>query len=462
MNRKNIKSLRPVNKRLDYNEKLILVRDGVFNYLQFLPTSIKKFVINPMITAKPVIIIKDDTPQKVILDYSAANSFNKELVQILFNNFVQGDTFGVSNAHYINPITGEDVEIETTLEFLSFKDLIITAENAGTTLTVPTTYYYDPVYFIDSPKINVVKTTGISSDPLNQINELKNSIPVGRSNNLLKNLAIEAGNYIKIINSNSANTEILFRVVSFKQDQHEYLTLDPAPTFENLIGEPTLVKVFSVSNRPEAISGITFSNQTGCGVVRSKGQVYLFDNVSNLQIAIKAQEYQDSTFEFYPDSVCTAIDTAPVALQLTAQNEVVPEIVNTTISVFVVDAAFYPVVINIAQNTNVPIYDQSTRTFNLYGNTPFDFVQEDQTNTGNTFRLSLTSNGQQAALTTVNGVTSVTTETGVGSKVTLDPIKFVQTTGTNTLYAFSEQNPGYGFTILLNEVSVFRNGGTAL
>lgn len=449
MNRKNTKSLRKVNTSLTHDEKLILVRDGVFNYLQFLPTTQQVYNANPVLTAKPTVIIKNNGTQTVILDYSNSNSSNKQTLDNLFNNVLSGETFGFSNANHIDPIKGTNIELEAVLEFKSYRDYIIKTETVGATLARPLEGFYDPAYFIESPTITFNTVNSITQNSKNKINQLKNTIPSDKTNNLLKYLGIIPGNYIKIVNSTSTNNDTMFKVVQYENGEYEQITLDPAPEYENLIGEPTLIKVFVPTKQPEAVQNITFSNDWGCAAIQAGNTLEYFSYFSKLQAEIKKQEYTNAVLTYYPNTTCsnqivtnnTIINTAGTTETVTTQSANV-----TKIDIIFNRQQFYPTIQQIAPSVNAPAYSVLRRALTIDVAGTYEFTQSDSGNAGNTFRLSSVETNKQPVYE-LNGVTNFITPNSVGSVITLDAKRYVETTGTNIVYAYSEQNPNIGFTI---------------
>jgi hypothetical protein len=460
MNRKNTKSLRKVNTSLTHDEKLILVRDGVFNYLQFLPTSQQVYNSNPVITAKPTITIKNSGVQTVLLDYSNANPSNKEILDNLFNNVISGETFGFSNANHVNPIKGTNVELEAVLQFKSYRDYIIKTETVGATLSTPLEGFYDPVYFLESPTITFNTVNSISQNSKNKINQLKNTVPSDKTNNLLKYLGIVPGNYIKIVNSDSTNNDTMFRVVEYSNGEYEHLILDPAPEYENLTGEPTLIKVFAPTKQPEAIQNIPFSNDWGCAAIQAGNTLEYFPYFTRLQAEIKKQEYLNPKLTFYPNTICSnqaVVNNIPITTG--TLETVTSQSTNTTkIDIVFNRNQFYPTIQQIAPSTTAPSYSILRATLTIDVNGIYEFTQSDSGNAGNTFRLSSVNTNKEPVFE-LNGVTNFITPNSVGTVITLDAKRYVETTGTNTVYAYSEQNPNIGFTInIIGDLPVsFRN-----
>lgn len=459
------RSSRRTSTSVTYDEKLILVRDGIFNYLQFFPVTEKKYTDNPTISAKPVVVVKNSDTQSVILDYSGANDTNKKVLDSLFNNLIPGQTLSFGNAHYVDPVKGIDVELTGVLSFNTFKNYIIKTETVGVTLPIPDGNYYDPVYFIDSPTLTVNTLNSIDANSKNKINELKNSVPVSKTNNLLKYLGILPGNYLKIINSDSLNNDTLFRVVDVYTDEHEYITLDPAPQYENLIGEPCLVKVFAPCKQPEAVQNIPFSNDWGCAVIQAGATLTYYGYFSELQANIKAQEFLDSSVQYTPGQECsnavvgvTAFTTPTNTEATTISNDV------TTFDVIVNKSRFYPVLNNLANSIATPSFNPLSLQLTVDVNGIYQFNQNDFSNTGNTLRFSKSQTSTES-LYEKYGVTNALN--GMKNTITLDTAKYVQSTGLTTVYAYSEQNPNYGFTINITSSNlaftsnvVFRNAGT--
>jgi hypothetical protein len=464
MNRNNTKSLslNKVNNKLDFNETLILVRDGVFNYLQFLPTKATKYLANDTITAKPVVTVKDGSPQVVVLDYSGANESNKNILDTLFANVVSGDTFEFSNAHYVNPITGEDVQIETTLQFKYLKEWIIKTEVVGATLSVPSGYFYDPVYFIDSPVLTFNTINDLSTNPNNEINELKNSIPVDKTNNLIKYLGILPGNYIKIVNSVSANNDTLFRVVSVNTDEYEHIVLDPSPEHENLIGDSTLIKLFMVASKPEAVKDIPFSNNWGCANILSGDTLDSFSYFSELQAKIKIQEYPESQLTFTPGVECTNVVNGVITGTVFTPETITTSKNTTNISILVSGNRLLPAILQVADNTQPPNYNPTRNTLTINADSIHLFMQSDISNTGNPIAISNDSLIKQP-LFDLNGVKTYQGVNGVGTIIEFDPKKYVETTSSRTAYLYSTGGPLSDITInIIGEVLpiLFRNAGS--
>jgi hypothetical protein len=97
----------------------------------------------------------------------------------------------------------------------------------------------------------------------------------------------------------------------------------------------------------------------------------------------------------------------------------------------------------------------------------YEFNQNDPSNISNTLRFSKSSTDLQP-LYEKDGV--VNDLAGIRNKITLDPVKYVQSNNSTVMYAYSEQSPNYGFTINFinadsitnntNTVVQFRNAGT--
>ena len=103
MSIRNIKSSSNVGALTINGVPYTLARSDVFYYLKFIDYTKELFKAASNLTAKPTVVFyTEDATNKVILDYSLANTTDKTYLSGFFANLTQTDTFNLTNAGYLD------------------------------------------------------------------------------------------------------------------------------------------------------------------------------------------------------------------------------------------------------------------------------------------------------------------------------------------------------------------------
>jgi len=281
MSIRNIKSSSNVGALTINGVPYTLARSDVFYYLKFIDYNKELFKAASNLTAKPTVIFyTENATNKVILDYSLANTTDKTYLSGFFANLTQTSTFNLTNAGYLDKSELE-ANIGCTLTFSEYKEnKVFATVTAVTDLNTALDVYFAD-YFTDSPQLS--KAGSLGTNPTTLDYALVSVNP--STSRPLSSLGLIAGDVIEVVNSDSVNNQFKFEISETTTiNQQEVLRLKPifndqVPTIESLLGTSSLVNLYvkGTSTQTPVLSGdlgccyngtVTIENNTSyqCGI----------------------------------------------------------------------------------------------------------------------------------------------------------------------------------------------------
>lgn len=221
-----------------------LVRSEIFYYLKFVDYDKSVFKNASSLTSKPTIIFyTEDSTNKAVIDYSLANETDKKYLNSFFVNMTRLNTFTMNSAEYLNK-SELSANLNATYTFVDYKDdKIFATVNSVTTLNSAIDVYFAD-YFIETPQIS--KSGDLGSFGAKKY-ALVNMNPASNTN--LNSLGLLQGDFLELINPDSVNDLIKFRVNDLKIiNDTEVLQLTPynekIPVEESIVGSSTLLNLY--------------------------------------------------------------------------------------------------------------------------------------------------------------------------------------------------------------------------
>ena len=188
-----------VNEELD---QYVLIRTGVFNYLQFIDDEAQLFNANGPIESKPnLVFYQQNAETRVMLDYSNASSKDKKYLQLLFGDLTQFSGLCFSNAAYLDDRYSIDTSFNLDLQFREFKDNVLFAKTTNSISSNDLQKVFEGGYFTSVPTVTSADSW---SNKTAKTNSLLVSVNPQSSSNFSSNY-FQDGDLIEIINPSSAN-----------------------------------------------------------------------------------------------------------------------------------------------------------------------------------------------------------------------------------------------------------------
>jgi len=402
MSIRNIKSSSNVGALTINGVPYTLARSDVFYYLKFINYSKELFKAASNLTAKPTVIFyTENATNKVILDYSLANTTDKTYLSGFFANLTQTSTFNLTNAGYLDKSELE-ANIGCTLTFSEYKEnKVFATVTAVTDLNTALDVYFAD-YFTDSPQLS--KAGSLGTNPTTLDYALVSVNP--STSRPLSSLGLIAGDVIEVVNSDSVNNQFKFEISETTTiNQQEVLRLKPifndqVPTIESLLGTSSLVNLYvkGTSTQTPVLSG-----DLGCCY---NGTTKLEDNTS-YQCSVRGSDYS-----FFA-GLCAnlTINTTPIVIPSSSSNIISEGIVpDITFASYIDYTTTTPTVKFIPSKNNLNVIQNNMITF--YPNTTYVFSQLDGSNLNSIIRFS-TNNDTFTSY--CNGIYGTQKATGIGS-----------------------------------------------
>jgi hypothetical protein len=428
MSIRNIKSSSNVGALTINGVPYTLARSDVFYYLKFIDYSKELFKAASNLTAKPTVIFyTENATNKVILDYSLANTTDKTYLSGFFANLTQTSTFNLTNAGYLDKSELE-ANIGCTLTFSEYKEnKVFATVTAVTDLNTALDVYFAD-YFTDSPQLS--KAGSLGTNPTTLDYALVSVNP--STSRPLSSLGLIAGDVIEVVNSDSVNNQFKFEISETTTiNQQEVLRLKPifndqVPTIESLLGTSSLINLYvkGTSTETPVLSGdlgccynstVNIENNTSyqCGI--RGGFNYVIGSCSNQSSSSILPKFNTI---IVPD--LTLINTPQIS-----SSDVIMDLFLKYI-----DPVLYPIVtINVVKGTSSSL--QSNKIV-LERDKTYTIRQSDPSNANYILRLSLT---KEVFTPYVTGIYGLTNNSGIGNYLTLFSDKNIP-----TLYLFLESD----------------------
>ena len=428
MSIRNIKSSSNVGALTINGVPYTLARSDVFYYLKFIDYNKELFKAASNLTAKPTVIFyTENATNKVILDYSLANTTDKTYLSGFFANLTQTSTFNLTNAGYLDKSELE-ANIGCTLTFSEYKEnKVFATVTAVTDLNTALDVYFAD-YFTDSPQLS--KAGSLGTNPTTLDYALVSVNP--STSRPLSSLGLIAGDVIEVVNSDSVNNQFKFEILETTTiNQQEVLRLKPifndqVPTIESLLGTSSLVNLYvkGTSTETPVLSGdlgccynstVNIENNTSyqCGIRGSFN--YVIGSCSNQSSSSILPKFNTI---IVPD--LTLINTPQIS-----SSDVIMDLFLKYI-----DPVLYPIVtINVVKGTSSSL--QSNKIV-LERDKTYTIRQSDPSNANYILRLSLT---KEVFTPYVTGIYGLTNNSGIGNYLTLFSDKNIP-----TLYLFLESD----------------------
>jgi hypothetical protein len=420
-----------------------LVRSEIFYYLKFVDYDKSIFKNASSLTSKPTIVFyTENSISKAVIDYSLANETDKKYLNSFFANMTRLDTFSMISAEYLNK-SELSANLNATYTFVDYKDdKIFAIVNSITTLNSAIDVYFGD-YFIETPQISKsgdLGSFGTKKYALVNVNPL--------SNKNFNSLGLLQGDFLEIVNPDSVNNLIKFRVNDLKIiNDTEVLELTPynekIPVEESMIGSTTLVNLYvkgTVSSTEET------DDEIGC--CSDLTGLFPIPNQTKKQCSAR---FKNSLFTSGPCTqsyLNTSSSTNPDVIVNTITNTTLQETRTYYVSILeygVTTTRITPLLTRQATNTSstksIVLTDAqgniiSSGSLQIQRGNSYNFIQLDQSNKNKILRIAIDEYG-----TPFDGDAEIftnLTKDSINSNLTLN----VRDTTVSVLYLVSATEPG--------------------
>jgi len=225
----------------DITTNYVLTRSDIFYFIEFVNYEKELYNADSKLTSKPnVIFYTENAVDKVILDYSSANTTDKTYLKTFFVGMNQTNGISLSNCSYLEETKGIEADISSNLTFSEYKNNYIFATVNSTVDKSIETDVYTADYFISTPQIK-------SGLPLgeNQVTKRNALVCLNVGGKSLSSLALYPGDVIEVINSKSANMGTRFEILdTLTLNDKELIVVKQIAVSEKLIGSPSVVQLY--------------------------------------------------------------------------------------------------------------------------------------------------------------------------------------------------------------------------
>jgi hypothetical protein len=258
MSTRNIKSGSPVQNTTPGVE-YVLARSDIFYFLEFINYENELYSSDSSLSSKPnIIFYTENAVNKVILDYSGANTTDKTYLKNFFVGMNQTNGISLSNSSYLEEPKEIEADLSSNLTFNEFKNNYVFATVNSTTNKSAQTDVYNSEYFINTPQIKSGLT--LQQNTTTKRNALVCLNVGGKS---LSNLGLYVGDLLEIINGNSINIGVRFQILDILfLNNRELIVLSGAPFSEKLIGSPSIVNLYQprIGSPSTTVDSTVFGN----------------------------------------------------------------------------------------------------------------------------------------------------------------------------------------------------------
>jgi len=417
-------------------DQYILVRGGVFHYIQITDNERELFNSDGPLESKPnLVFYTEDAETKVMLDYSGASDKDKTYLQILFKNLNNLSGLSFSNASYLDETKNIDKTFTLDLYFREFKDNILFAKTTTSINSTDLQKVFLGDYFISSPILTP------SSASWSDINAIKNSLVVGvnpNTKNSLSDYYFQEGDLIEIINLNSQNNNKKFEVLEFTTiNNKEVLKLKSKATNESLLGSPTLINVYTKAKNKTRASSL---NKTTIGCCYNLTEKKYINNTTEYECDVRS----NSLFQFSP-GICTAIPDPIILSTITVNSQIIE---TTKLEYTLFDSTLQEdLYISFDGENKIMINGKVVDVILVETGKIYKIIQNDSTNLGLPIRITKTPNttDRKDIQYYYDSVFGTTNPEGIGSelylKITEDTI--------DTLYLLTENDLSVSSVVLI-------------
>lgn len=218
-----------------------LARSDIFYFLQFINYESELYKLPSTLTSRPnLIFYTENAVNKIILDYSSANSSDKIYLKSFFAGLNQTNGITLSSGSYLEEAKGLEADLSSNITFSEFKnDYLFGVVNSTTNKNVSSDLYMAD-YFIDTPQLS-------SSVALGQNTTTKKTALISPiiGANSLHGLGVYPGDVIELVNSNSENSGQRFEVSEcLVLNNKQMLVLKQDAVSENLTGSASIVNLY--------------------------------------------------------------------------------------------------------------------------------------------------------------------------------------------------------------------------
>jgi len=290
-----------------------LVRSEVFYYLKFTNYDRELFNSGSRLKSKPTLIFyTKNSTDKVVLDYSFVSETDRKYLSSFFTNMNTGDVFTVTNGSYIDDTREVEADVSCSLTFNSYNNDKIVATVTSITNKNTAIDIYEANFFVGIPQLS---KTGSLGDNISTENMALVSV-TNKTKNKLETLGLIPGDYVEVINPNSANDKKVYKVLEYSVlNDREIIKIEGTPLVESLIGSPTLVNVYikGLSILPQSLVG-----DLGCCY---KDDVFIKNN-TEYQCSVRKEFNFNNNFDCSFNEINQTIRNS--------SNSFIPEIVVTS------------------------------------------------------------------------------------------------------------------------------------
>jgi len=407
-------------------DQYILVRTGVFHYLQFIDDESQLFNANGPVESKPnMVFYQQNAETRVMLDYSGASDKDKTYLQILFSNLNQFSGLCFSNASYLDDRYNIDTSFNLDLQFREYKDNMLLAKTTNSINSNDLQKVFEGSYFISVP---TVSSSGSWTDKTAKTNSLLVSVNPQASSNFSLNY-FQNGDLIEIINPNSANNNKRYEILEFtKINNKEVLKLKTKATNESLLGYSTIINVYAKTKKKERTTTTLDKTIRGC--------CYSYNDKKYL---VNATEYEcdvrtNGQYEFFKGT-CQDFSEYQTPLPTITVNS---KIVETRKLQYVLFEDTSVETLNISfEDNKIKINNEEYTNYAFARGKIYKLVQDDESNLGLPIRFTRNySTIRQELDYYYDNVSGTTNPEGIGSEIY---IKITQDT-IDTFFLFTENN----------------------
>lgn len=403
-----------------------LARSDVFYYIKVIDYDKELFKSASNLKAKPTVIFYTENSQdKVIIDYSLANTTDKKYLSSFFANMNQLSTFSLTTGQYLDASELE-ADISCSLIFDEYKDGKIFARLSSVTSKNSALDEYFGDYFIGTPQL-------LKSGGLGNSNATKNYAIISinpNTNTPLKNLGAIVGDVAEVVNSSSSNNQIKFKITEITSinDKEVFkvtpINLDHLPVLESLVGSASIINLYikgTSSLTPE------LNGNLGCCYVEKVG----LENSTNYQCSIRQGKY------------IAGICDSNLTNLITTTNPVITENLIATGINSILSTSVFENIISFKNSSAGPV---PISTLSIYFG-DFDSIQNNKIlvkrNNNYTFKQSDISNLNYAIKFSTNQTTFTPYVSGIYGSMKRNGVDSITVlpilTDTPTLYMFLEQ-----------------------
>ena len=239
MSIRNIKS--KVISSADISTNYSLTRSDIFYFIEFVNYENELYNADSKLTSKPnVIFYTENSVDKVILDYSSANTTDKTYLKTFFIGMNQSNGISLSNCSYLEESKDIQADISSNLTFSEYKNNYIFATVNSTVDKSIETDVYTADYFISTPQIK----SGLPLEE-NEVTKRNALVCLNVGGKSLSSLGLYPGDVIEVINAKSSNMGTRFEILdTLMLNDKELIVIKQNAVSEKLIGSPSVVQLY--------------------------------------------------------------------------------------------------------------------------------------------------------------------------------------------------------------------------